>query len=466
METDAAGFQKVQTAFNRLLLGHLSRLGVGEKDEGPSLERIETLTILYLMHERGNGIGPGGDPPAGGCSRSDLLADLADIDPQGASNASNALDQLIAGGLVAVNGEQAVALTPRAAEKVALYDAAFPGMPGLSFVAYLLQTMQEVSSGRKPLTAALEQVDQTLRVQGRPQGCDRSIVARGENGGPAGNRLQTAARGPWAPPSARLQQLYRLRQAGSDATPQPRIVTRSGCTAQVAVKTLFPREKSGPPDGKSATAEPGTETLATAVIEGAAKQVQPPSGDGPLAPVAGEAGDLPAGAEGQDRSPQQDESRRPDGSGLASEGTTGGAGEPSHGVVSEPDQKRTPAGGAAHAPHAEIPRPAVRPSGAEDPAVGEPAVDAAAPETARPAGGPTGAGGSPEFKLPAADGAEAAGKLQPGAAAIKKDQTIDCPICSSGSVQPATTPKGKTYYACSRAGCNFISWGRPHPYPC
>ena len=292
VETNATGLQKIQTAFNHLLLRHLGRLGLDEKRESPALARIETLTLIYLLHERENEFGSGGAPPVRGCNRKALLADLEDIDPQGGITAASTLDQMIAGGLVAENGEQGVELTAKAVETVALYDAAFPGMPGLSFVAYLLQTIQEVSSGRKTLTAALGQVDRTLRLQGRPRGPEGAIVAQGETDGPADNRPQTAAR---------LNRLCRLREAAAGAAPQPRIVTRSGCAAQVAVKTLFPRKNSGPLDEKSAAAEPGIRTPETPKVQGAAKPVQLPPGCGPLTPVASGPGDRSAGGEGEGR---------------------------------------------------------------------------------------------------------------------------------------------------------------------
>jgi hypothetical protein len=457
VETNATGLQKIQTAFNHLLLRHLSRLGLDEKREGPALERIETLTVLYLLHERENEIGPGGDPPAGVCSRKALLGDLIDIDPQGGITAASTLDQLIAGGFVAENGEQGVKLTAKAVEMVALYDAAFPRMPGLSFVAYLLQTIQEVSSGRKTLTAALGQVDRTLGIQGRPRGTERSISTQGENGGPAENRAQTAAR---------LNRLCRLREAAASAAPQPKIVTRSGCTPQVAVKTLFTRKNSGPFDEKSAAAESGIQIPETPKVEGAAKPIQLHPGGGPLTSVASGPGDLPAGGEGEGRLLHQGGSGGPDGAGLAAGGTTAAVGDPPHGEAPEPDKDQTPAEGATHAPQAGIPGPAGGLTGVEDATLGEPAVDAAAPETERAAGDQKGAGHTPVFNPRASDVAQDVGKFHPESAAIENHQAIQCPICRTGSVQPADTPKGKTYYACSQAGCSFVSWGKPSPYPC
>jgi hypothetical protein len=287
------------------------------------------------------------------------LADLADFDPQGGSTASSALDQLIAGGLVAENGEQGINLTASAAEMVASYDAAFPGMPGLSFVAYLLQTIQEVSSDRKTLTEALEQVERTLLVQGRPLGQrpNRTILGRqGENGGPAKNRART---------TGRLEQLYRLRQAAVGPTSHPKIVTRSGCRAQVEVKTIFPSKNSQLPDEKSVTAEPGIQTPEMPKIEGAAKQVELHPGGGSLTPEDSGPGDLPTGGEGEGRLPRQGGSWGLEGTDLAADDTTAAVGDPPRGEAAEPDKNRTTTEGATNVPQAGISGPTGRPTGAE-----------------------------------------------------------------------------------------------------
>ncbi|MFY9942816.1 MAG: hypothetical protein WAK57_11630, partial [Desulfobacterales bacterium] len=223
MGNDVLALQKIQPAFNHLLLRHLTRLNAEEKGGDPALECIEALAVFYLLNERENEIGSGGAPAASRYDRKTLLADLTDIDPQNGSTASGALDQLIADGLVALNDGQTLALTPRATAKVALYDAVFPGMPGLSFVAYLLQTMQEVVSGRKPLSAALQQVDQTLLQQGKRR-IEKPRLPAGapsQNSHPEKIQAQQASRRhPEGRPTANLQQLYRLRSEARHQKPQ------------------------------------------------------------------------------------------------------------------------------------------------------------------------------------------------------------------------------------------------------
>jgi len=41
-----------------------------------------------------------------------------------------------------------------------------------------------------------------------------------------------------------------------------------------------------------------------------------------------------------------------------------------------------------------------------------------------------------------------------------------CPLCGKGRVQERLTASGKKYYQCDQKVCQFISWGKPLPLPC
>ena len=49
-----------------------------------------------------------------------------------------------------------------------LLDRIFPWMPALNLIAYFIQTIDEVKSGRKDLDFAISQFDQTLRMHAVP----------------------------------------------------------------------------------------------------------------------------------------------------------------------------------------------------------------------------------------------------------------------------------------------------------
>ena len=50
--------------------------------------------------------------------------------------------------------------------------------------------------------------------------------------------------------------------------------------------------------------------------------------------------------------------------------------------------------------------------------------------------------------------------------AFEKDLSLTCPICKVTVLKEQTTSTGKIFYNCSDENCNFISWGKPHHIEC
>ena len=76
------------------------------------------------------------------------------------------LRELTEGGYLNIAQDGGFVAKPPVLSMTQLLDRVFPGMPGLNLVAYMVQTMEEVLSGRKELAIALSQLDQTLQMQG------------------------------------------------------------------------------------------------------------------------------------------------------------------------------------------------------------------------------------------------------------------------------------------------------------
>jgi hypothetical protein len=49
---------------------------------------------------------------------------------------------------------------------------------------------------------------------------------------------------------------------------------------------------------------------------------------------------------------------------------------------------------------------------------------------------------------------------------FEKDLALTCPICRENVLKEQSTAAGKIYYSCPSKDCNFISWGRPHLLEC
>ncbi len=51
-------------------------------------------------------------------------------------------------------------------------------------------------------------------------------------------------------------------------------------------------------------------------------------------------------------------------------------------------------------------------------------------------------------------------------AAFEKDLALTCPICRENVLKEQSTAASKIYYSCPSNDCNFISWGKPHLLEC
>lgn len=51
-------------------------------------------------------------------------------------------------------------------------------------------------------------------------------------------------------------------------------------------------------------------------------------------------------------------------------------------------------------------------------------------------------------------------------ASRQEEPVMACPLCRHGSIMVKRTAAGRTLYVCREKGCEFLSWGRPHPGAC
>jgi DNA topoisomerase IA len=73
---------------------------------------------------------------------------------------------MIENGYIIIDDDKRFYPEKSSAITVKLLDQAFPGMPGMNLIAYFIQTVDEVTSGRKDLDTAISQFDQVLTMQG------------------------------------------------------------------------------------------------------------------------------------------------------------------------------------------------------------------------------------------------------------------------------------------------------------
>ncbi len=127
---------------------------------------IITVAALHLLAERENEI-EDESADTKRYNRTSLLNDLAEIGFEVDDDLMRKTQNIIDKGFVETDAEGGYHAKPDAMDMVGNINKMFPGMPGMNLIAYVLQTQEEILSGRKDCKEALEQFDQSLLSRGK-----------------------------------------------------------------------------------------------------------------------------------------------------------------------------------------------------------------------------------------------------------------------------------------------------------
>jgi len=161
------GKTNVLDIFDKILIKHLERLiGSNYLTNKLTLNSF-ILSCLVLLMERENEIK---SDPSGVSVRytyETLMSELEEMDfGPDRKDMDGVVRDMIENGYLTVNDDKRFIPGQPSAILVKLLDQAFPGMPGMNLIAYFIQTVDEVTSGRKDLDTAISQFDQVLTMQG------------------------------------------------------------------------------------------------------------------------------------------------------------------------------------------------------------------------------------------------------------------------------------------------------------
>jgi hypothetical protein len=161
------GKANVLHMFDKILIDHLERL-IGSSYLTKKLPLNSTIiSCLILLIERENEIKSVSSSVSARYTSGTLISELEEMDFGADREDMNAVVQdMIENGYITVNDDNNF-IPEKPSEIIAnLLDQAFPGMPGMNLIAYLIQTVDEVKSRRKDLKTAKSQFDQVLTLQG------------------------------------------------------------------------------------------------------------------------------------------------------------------------------------------------------------------------------------------------------------------------------------------------------------
>ncbi len=413
---------EVERQFNSTLARHMERTVGTKKGIGDLILNLETISALVLLAERESEIQASKSEASERYDEKAFFKDLAEIGLEPNQKLKTAVQDMTLKGYIEIDPEGKYSAKKPAVTMSKLLDQAFPGMPGLNLVAYLIQTMDEVLSGRKPLEAAVGQFDQALKIH--------SVVLKTDEQKPSAPPSKAAAQHQQSAQAkaARLSQLLRARQAKKRATPasqpdgRPVFLSATGEQVEIVdIKEEVVKKEDGPAEIAAGPADEGQ-------IQGQELPAQEPveteaEGVSEQAPVAE--------AEVHEESAPM---------------TSGAPGTPADSETVPPSDE--PAEGVS--PEAEM--------GAS---LAEAGTDQA--EAAPEAGHPEQEVDAMAEKIEAELSEE---EIEAQIAALEQELTLTCPLCTTGKLQKKETGKGKSFYTCSSHGCIFVSWGKPYHLAC
>jgi len=385
-----------------------------------------TISCLILLAERENEIDSFGLDPSERYTQDTFLDELREIGIESDAEPKKALQEMTQKGYLNVDNKGRFCAEKQTISMTHLIDRIFPGMPGMNLVAYFIQTMDEVQSGRKDVKDAAGQFDQTLKIHG--------TTLKKRNAGPVTKKTLK--------PSVEQIAAFKKGESRAVVCSQPKLFSdgRSGTKeirevsfgialsgqdkSQENCPEIFEESKAQKPDMKGVeqretpggqteikgahTAEMSSETLQNIPLEAGPESLN--SADEEAATdITSEAAHsgckddlMPSELEAQEEAFFKDSG-------------------------AELERIKTVMPGET------LPRPETR-SGTEN--------------------------------IPNEHVQDSDDIIEKRIAAFEEDLAMQCPLCRSAKIQINETAMGKVYYKCPNKKCNFVSWGKPYHLAC
>ena len=405
----------VRIIFDQTLGRHVERLlGTGYGIGGLAMNLCSISSIVLLSEQARNEMNNLSTPEERYTLES-LLTELAEMGLKQDENLDRTLQDMVQKGYIHIDDVRLIADKP-AITMSRLLDRLFPKMPGLTLVAYFVQTMDEVLSGRKGLETAISQFDQALNLQGVPFKKAPDQPVQGKEAGTKPDSTQI-----WIQQSVQRDRPATstvIKSAPPPPPSEPRILTSSQYSGRFEVREVALKSVSPSPD--FAPESPAEE-------------------ESIIKPQESEASGLPF------TSP--------------SESTKDLAG-PTVAVPDEPLVEASPEPALEEEDDAGAEQETVvMESPVPEKSQGQPAhIEQPFPEEERK--------GETEPLLEEDADAFNEDSIERRIAEFEETLSMECPLCRISKIQVEKTGKGKVYYRCTNKECHFISWGKPHHLPC
>ncbi|MBW2139338.1 MAG: hypothetical protein JRH06_17560 [Deltaproteobacteria bacterium] len=432
--------EKTAALFDPILWRHVQRLVGSEEHIGTLPLNLETLACFIALVEREAEIESLPSSPPERFSGETLARELMEMGFDAEADLKAEIAAMVEKGEIHLDEEGRFCPGKSATDMVQLLNRIFPGMPGMSLLAYIIQTIDEVHSGRKGLEEAISQFDQVLQKQGAPlKESGHKDLKSGASGGTPGRGpfsvLLARKRAPASPvkpigPARRMP-----RWTPSTHKSGSKILSCGATSKQVEIREL--RDLFRGNDEAEAGQDP-----TTGVKEREGDVCEEETQD-----RGREGGEFSGAQERPNEAPAINIETPRDQDRAVTDEADASVGE----VLPDYESAPCPVG------HKEK-------QGAwnEEKAVGAGNKGPGDESSSLIEISPSVAADLQEKDHDADDEEE----IEKGIAAFEEDLSLQCPICRAAKIFSETTTRGKTYYKCSNKKCNFLSWGKPYHIVC
>ena len=157
----------VMDQFNEILFKHLKHLIGSKYGIGELILNLVTISIITLLTERENEIENFPSEEIDRYTNETLIKDIEEMGFDDTQDMNIFIEDMIQKDYIHMDDDRLIPQKPTISMS-RLMDLVFPKMPGMSLIAYFIQTIDEVKSNRKDIDTATDQFNQLLHMQGIP----------------------------------------------------------------------------------------------------------------------------------------------------------------------------------------------------------------------------------------------------------------------------------------------------------
>lgn len=413
---EKAEYVKIRTQFDKVLHKHILRLIEIDTEAGLKFDTA-TVAFLVLLVEREKELKNTQKSNLKRYNQDSFFSDLSDIGLVVDDELIESFQGIVKIGYAGVDKSENYSARIAALALVKFIDNLFSGMPGMNLIAYIIQCIDEVSTGRKELKEQLKNFEKTLVSRGVSISKQNIKEEEKETIKKTATTYKISEESIKAANELKKQRLASLRTKAIKSVPSQKEYVQP-----TRVKELFKKGEEDPDEEAKREAE-----LAALELEKKQEEIRKREEELRLAEEA--AADIER--KKQEIAEREEEIKKAEMVAREAE------------IAAKEAELRAAELAAKEAEmaarEAEIAAKAAEIEKLQEEKEQEEIEEAVEEESL---------------------------SVEDQIAQFEQELAMPCPVCSIGKISASVTDKNKEYFACTNESCKFISWAKPYHFEC